>query len=1338
MSQSRAAPFPVLLSDVTSEAFTKHLRYLGSEEALRVRCAGMSEADMKVELQTRTIFQLLERLGRSTERQLLESFDEFCDVPESWMKLALAALYFPGLPRTTAASDEEALSWLKFATSCYQLIRREPEKHWPVPLSTVPNLGTWPLKVPASGGDHWLTDPSFYHSNPVESNSQVNAHSQGGAANQNRQPSSRLETGQIGVRTSAGDQEEHSSSRRNPPANATADARPAHAPAAGNPGRAFPVSGLPPPQTPQPAAHTAAQEAPLHIDSHPSGLQATEEGGMTVAQAEAVIDELDGRTALAAIKFAKMGESTPEIEEWTVKQAEQVKKALKVLGHFHGKRDAADAPHGRSQVRIPSPPDFSGKDVTPRDLQRWLSTVKLRVSQLQPPDTVLYAVNFLVGDAATWRDLYLAKDYPGLSGIPLEVFVQALMQRFIPVGVALEAERLFNHIQQKPSQTVEQYNAEFQAARDELLHVPYVSTPDLTSQIKVYLKGLQPSIQRAIRYRISAHDMADLVALMQHAVDAEHVSSSLTWFAEPTKQNASSRSVGVHNSVSATPAPAQKRNHSKGGAMQSPSAKRPRHGKGPSDSGKARASLPSFDQHLASNPRADRYGVAGANGRRYPNIEAVRHMEAHNRAARKCIYCWDSEGPHDWKRGACPNPIKVSAQSSCFSASAQDPQPVPAVAPADVLPDSSIPAPDLTATIAAQSGSGLTMLFAGTAGIRGGKGQGEELRILADSGSSHCVLSDRHSKLAVATGKQFDVTFADGSRRLKAAEAMLSLTVQKYSASIPVLIMPTAPDFDVILGLDWMRPHQAELLIAQDKCKLVDADGVAHCWQVPESLRSDDYNVHVNMVSSSRSTSAVSESFLILVTNADLQAMCNNVQKDASTRTQSDDSAEGSPTQGSLPPDACTSVPTDFPALIQPMSALLEEYSDVFPETVPSGLPPERSVAHAIPTLPDAKPPVNKMYRLSWAERQELERQIKELLAKGWIQPSTSPYGAPVLFVRKKYGGFRMCVDYRALNKQTVRNNYPLPRIDDMLDSLSGATCFSCLDLQQAYHQVRLAPEDVPKTAFTTPLGLFEYRVLSFGLTNAPATFQALINSILGPELSRYCLVYLDDIVVFSPSPEEHMRHLRAVLQRLREHQLFAKASKCRFAQRKISFLGHEVSAEGIAPDGSKVQVVKDWPTPRNVKDLRSFMGLAQYFRKFIQGFSTLTAPLTSLFRKGATWKWAEPQHAAFMGLKHALTSAPVLKLPDPGLEFSVVSDASSVGVGAVLMQSDLPVAYEGRKLTDTELKWATVEQEMLGVVYALTKWRCYLEGRHFMVITDHQPNIWFDSQKRLSPRQAR
>ncbi|KAJ9517712.1 hypothetical protein QJQ45_004024 [Haematococcus lacustris] len=361
------------------------------------------------------------------------------------------------------------------------------------------------------------------------------------------------------------------------------------------------------------------------------------------------------------------------------------------------------------------------------------------------------------------------------------------------------------------------------------------------------------------------------------------------------------------------------------------------------------------------------------------------------------------------------------------------------------------------------------------------------------------------------------------------------------------------------------------------------------------------------------------------------------------------------------------------------LDGLLSEYADVFGD-MPPGLPPNRPVGHTIRTPPGAEAPYKRMYKLSPREEAEVKKQ-----AKGLIEPSSSPYGAPILFVQKKDGSLRMCIDYRALNKLTVRDRYPLPRIDDLFDKLAGKRVFSSLDLQSGYHQIRITEEDVPKTAFLTPMGQFQFKVLCFGLTNAPATFQRMMNNVFKPLINECVLVYIDDILVMSNTPEEHVQHLRQVLQLMRENKFYAKLAKCEFNKTQLAFLGHIVGSKGIAVDPAKVQVVKEWPTPRNLKDLQAFLGLANYFRRFISNFSSLAAPLTNLTSKqvAAAYDWeyfGGAELEAFNALKEALCSAPVLALPDFSKPFVVCTDASLVGTGGVLMQDGRPIAYTSKK----------------------------------------------------------
>ena len=369
------------------------------------------------------------------------------------------------------------------------------------------------------------------------------------------------------------------------------------------------------------------------------------------------------------------------------------------------------------------------------------------------------------------------------------------------------------------------------------------------------------------------------------------------------------------------------------------------------------------------------------------------------------------------------------------------------------------------------------------------------------------------------------------------------------------------------------------------------------------------------------------------------------------------------------------------------------------------------------------------------AELRELKALLQELLNKGFIRPSASPWGAPVLFVKKKDGSFRMCIDYRQLNKVTIKNKYPLPRIDDLFDQLQGACVFSKIDLRSGYHQLKMRATDVPKTAFRTRYGHYEFVVMSFGLTNAPAAFMSLMNGIFKPYLDLFVIVFIDDILVYSKSKKEHEEHLRMVLEMLREKKLYAKFSKCEFWLDAVSFLGHVVSKDGVMVDPSKIETVKNWVRPTNVSEIRSFVGLASYYRRFVKGFSSIASQLTNLTKQNVPFVWSDECEESFQKLKTLLTTAPILTLPVEGKNFIVYCDASYSGLGAVLMQEKSVIAYASRQLKVHERNYPTHDLELAAVVFALKQWRHYLYGVKCEVYTDHRSLQYVFTQKDLNLR---
>ncbi|KAA0066456.1 pol protein [Cucumis melo var. makuwa] len=386
---------------------------------------------------------------------------------------------------------------------------------------------------------------------------------------------------------------------------------------------------------------------------------------------------------------------------------------------------------------------------------------------------------------------------------------------------------------------------------------------------------------------------------------------------------------------------------------------------------------------------------------------------------------------------------------------------------------------------------------------------------------------------------------------------------------------------------------------------------------------------------------------------------------------------------------------------------VVRDYPDVFPEELP-GLPPHREVEFAIELESGTVPISRAPYRMAPAELKDLKVQLQELLDKG------------------------------ELNKVTVKNRYPLPRIDDLFDQLQGATVFSKIDLRSGYHQLRIKDEDVPKTTFRSRYGHYEFIVMSFGLTNAPAVFMDLMNRVFREFLDTFVIVFIDDILIYSKTEAEHEEHLRMVLQTLRDYKLYAKFSKCEFWLKQVSFLGHVVSKAGVSVDPAKIEAVTGWTRPSTVSEVRSFLGLVGYYRRFVENFSRIATPLTQLTRKGVPFVWSKACEDSFQNLKQKLVTAPVLTVPDGSGSFVIYSDASKKGLGCVLMQQGKVVAYASRQLKSHEQNYPTHDLELAAVVFALKIWRHYLYGEKIQIFTDHKSLKYFFTQKELNMRQRR
>ena len=449
--------------------------------------------------------------------------------------------------------------------------------------------------------------------------------------------------------------------------------------------------------------------------------------------------------------------------------------------------------------------------------------------------------------------------------------------------------------------------------------------------------------------------------------------------------------------------------------------------------------------------------------------------------------------------------------------------------------------------------------------------------------------------------------------------------------------------------------------------------------------------------------------------------------------------------------------PDEEPPPAQRLPDYLHDFADVFDNDNASLLPSNGKMDHAIETVDDKDPPYGPLYNLSTPELAVLRDYIDESLQKGWIRRSTSPCGAPILFVPKKDGGLRLCVDYRGLNKITIKNRTALPLISETLDRLVGAAIFTKFDLKDAYHRIRIQEGHEWKTAFRTRYGHFEYLVMPFGLANAPATFQSYINQALIGLVDTICVIYLDDILIYSKTVKEHHASVRKVLERLRQYKLYCNLKKCEFDTDEVGFLGFRISPKGVKMEQNRVTSITEWPEPKTFRDLQVFLGFANFYRRFIKHYSKVVAPMTSMLKgmqegkKSGPFDFGEAQRKSFNALKQAFTGADVLVHFDPSKPIMLETDASGFAIGAVLSQQHVdinnpanqhwkPVAYFSRKMIPAENNYETHDQELLAIVAAFKHWRHYLEGSAHTVLvkTDHNSLKYFMTKKELNRRQAR
>ena len=429
-------------------------------------------------------------------------------------------------------------------------------------------------------------------------------------------------------------------------------------------------------------------------------------------------------------------------------------------------------------------------------------------------------------------------------------------------------------------------------------------------------------------------------------------------------------------------------------------------------------------------------------------------------------------------------------------------------------------------------------------------------------------------------------------------------------------------------------------------------------------------------------------------------------------------------------------------ALPADVESVVADFPTVFPDDLPQDRPPERDIVHSIPVKDDHIPFARSPYRMSPAETSELKRQIDDLLQSGKIQPSKGCYAAPVLFVSKPDGSLRLCIDYRRLNRDTKQDHYPLPHMHDLLDRLSEASFFTVMDLRSGFWQVPVDSKDTAKTAFITPFGLFEWIVMPFGLTSAPATFQRLVNTRFS-DCTGFVQAYLDDFIVFSNTREEHLRHLRLVLERLSEHQLYVKLSKCQFVQQEVEYVGHIVARGHVRIHPRKIEAVTSLQPPKDRHGVQTLLGMVNWIRRFLPQLATVATPITDLLRKDQPFIWGETQQQSLDNIKKLVTEHPTLSLPRRDLPYLLQTDASDYALAGALLQQHPEgnyhvICYESRRFRDAERNYTVRDKELLAIVHCLRSWRHLLLGSQFQIQTDHKTLEYLQTQASVNQRHAR
>ncbi|KAI3665770.1 hypothetical protein L6452_44401 [Arctium lappa] len=883
-------------------------------------------------------------------------------------------------------------------------------------------------------------------------------------------------------------------------------------------------------------------------------------------------------------------------------------------------------------------PEFSGT-TDPLACIKWIQDVEMAFESSECADAqrVKFASQLLRGDALSWWNITRRALAPEiLAKLPWSAFKKKIMEKYCNERALYKIEEEFKNLK-KGNLSVADYAKQF---LDKLSIVEHLET-DEKSKIKAFVRGLPADMKTGVR---NAHK-----ATLQEVIEeSQLVEDDLIQEREEQKVQGEKRKW-----------------------------------EGPT--GPARPSKPfnggrNTDQRREARwcPKCRSKHYGPCNPRPFLGASGCFKCGQKDHMSRDCPsrgVCYECREPGHIKRD-CPKLARGNQGASSGIPSRKE---VPPKAPSRAFQMSTNEARE-----AADVVSGMFLV------------NSLPTRVLFDSGANRSFVSTSFCKnLPTPCSLLNDalvVEVANGDH-LVVRSCYVGCTLELGGELFAIDLLSTdIGGFDVIVGMDWLAKHDADIFCSKKLIRVPLPKGGEVLVYGEKSRRT---NTIISSLKARKKLAKGCESYLAYVVDAKLEKkMLEEVE-------------------------------------------VVCDYPDVFPDDLP-GLPPERQVEFHIDLTPGAAPIARAPYRLAPTEMREMMTQLQELLEKGFIRPSSSPWGAPVLFVKKKDGSMRMCIDYRELNKVTIKNKYPLPRIDDLFDQLQGAGCFSKIDLRSGYHQVRVKGSDIPKMAFRTRYGHYEFLVMPFGLTNAPAVFMDLMNRVCRPFLDKSVIVFIDDILIYSRDEEEHRQHLREVLEILRREKLFAKFSKCELWLQEVQFLGHVVSKDGVKVDPAKIEAMMNWESPTSPTEIRSFLGLAGYYRRFIQDFSKIASPLTSLTRKNVKFSWTEAQEQAFRTLQKRLCEAPVLSLPEGSEDFVVYSDASKLGLGCVLMQRGKVIAYASRQLKDPEKNYPTHDLELAAVVFALKLWRHYLYGTKCALFTDHKSLKYIFDQKELNMRQRR